>query len=991
MRWWSLHPKRSARRRANAELRALRTVRGTEWLRMCIRAWFFRAGWRPPVVVALVLSFPLVLFLGHKVPSWVSDAWVVSGVPIALILSLLVFLLATAGGQNLRAAAPYQAIVSRTFLAWPVALSVVFLVWCGVIERFGNDTGSAPSAFVETWLLVLFAAVVVGVLVVFVQLLSLVAPAQVMELVEFTFAEDVRRSIAERLRRKFALVALEKACVDAGIKLGLFGGGRRVWAGRIGWIHDIDLRLPATVEGFHATAETRLSMQLGDRATPDVAIALLDGDVGDWLPRLLRQGVSVRRRAPVRNAPGEIFDELLDLARRSVNEGIPSAVESSFDLIGRCMRALPSAYRIFGIEYTGAATSEGLLPSPEQNISRAISRFARDVVVSANQEAQRQLPNVALTMALGGVSDDAPLLLQQGLDLWAEELVVAEALEADEAYRAYVADIPMLARHVAQRLQSRIQDDSLTVDRRRSALPLLRQVFRFQTVLLKMQVDRGDVGAFRNTWEESVAWARHWRPEDDIDDLELAFGVAPEPRRRSAGHELDLARELVAVKAELVEERAWNTLNLGVWMLLRYQFDELERAAWEQLLPFVTGPFESLDALAAAAGRLGDGDGRMALIHDWDLNAQLARVRPGTGVGSRVHPAETLWVALLMMRLTPSDRVPHLVLGDRGADGLGSALLTAIGIIEGDTERWDVVVNGQVTAKAANLRTAVQSAIAAARAAAAAEAAGEPISEERVAHFVAQQQRAFMLANRIRELVVRAGALDIEVSESAFADVGLGIVVDKRFFVEDGLAPPPLDWNQPGRDLAADEQGSVYEKLAQTARPAPHAMDPVSSIVAGLDELRADGFEPDAVLVPVGGAALTVLLGHPLFKPTPRLREHPAELGELAGVAVLAVGPNDALSIVAGQVGRAIRLKERRRPGMTSSLFCDVRAISAERGREFLVASEVGDVEATDANIARLRDGAVELFTRLDFEVLTGDAGARASRIALLPLSPSTP
>ena len=914
-----------------------------------------------------------------------------SGVPIALVLSLLVFLLSTAGGQNLRASVSYQAIVSRTFLVWPVALSVVFLVWCGVIERFGNDSASAPPAFAETWLLILFAALIGGVLVVFVRLLSLVAPDQVMDLVEFTFAENVRRSIADRLRRKFALVAFQKACEDAGIKLGLFGGGQRVWAGRVGWIDDVDLELPATVASFHATAETRLSVQLGDRAIPEVAIALLDGDVGEWLPQLLRRGVSVARRAPVTSAPEEIFDELLDLARRSVNDGIPSAIESSFDLIGRCMRALPRAYRVYGIQYTGAMTSEGLLPSPEQNISRAISQFSRDVLTSGNPEAQRQLPNLALTMAFGGISNDAPLLLQQGLDLWVQELAIADGLGADEVYRAYVSDIPMLARHVVQRLQSRLQDDSLTLDRRGSALPLLRQVFRFQTVLLKMQVDKGDVSAFRDTWEEMVSWARYWSPENDVDDREIAVSVAADPRQRdSAKRELDLARELVAAKAELVEERAWNTLNLGVWMLLRYQLGELERAAWEQLLLFVTGPFDSLNSLTAAAGRLGDGDGRMALVHDWDLNAQLARVRPGTGVGSRAHPTETLWVALLMVRLTPSDRVPHMVLGDREANAVGAALLSAIGIIEADTDRWDVVVNGQVAAKAANLRTAVQSAITRAQASAAAQAAAEPISEERRAHFVAQQQRAFALANRIRELVARADALEIEVSESAFRDVGLGALVDKRFFVSDGLDPPALDWNQPGRDLAAAEQQRVYEELVRIAQPAPHAVDPVAAILAGIEELRADGFEPDAVLVPVGGVALPVLVGHPQFKPAPRSREHPAELGQLSGLAVLSVGPNDARGIVAAQVGRAIRLKERRRPGMTSSLFCDVRLISEDRAREFVAAAQMTGQESTDADPQRLRDGAVEVFTLLDFEVLTGDAGAQAARIAALAPTGST-
>lgn len=945
-----------------------------------MRAWL---GWA--IVASVVFSLPLVLLLGHKEPSWLPDAWTVAGVPIALVLSLFVFLLATAAGQNLRATSSYRAIVSRTFLIWPVALSVVFLIWCAVIERFANENGSAPPAFANTWLLIVFALQVGGVLLVFARLLSLATPEQVMDVVQSTFADNARRSIAERLRRKHALAALHDSCEHAGMKLSLFGSGLPVSAGRIGWIDDIDLALPASVMEFNATAETSLSVQLGDRSTPDMAIARIDGDVGDWLPRLLRKGVTVRPRPRTASDPSELFAEALDLARRAVAEGIPGSIEGTFDVIGACMGELPASYRIFGLSYTEAATSEGLVPSDEQAIWRALYRFSRDVVASSNDEARRQLPGLALKMAMAGVRQDAPLLLQQGLDLWLAEAAIAEGLGAHDVYQAYARDTPLLARPVMQALQGRLQNESLTLERRLTAVPLLRRLFKFHTLLLKMHVDTGDVGAFRDTWEEMVTWAQHWEPEHDVDELEFALSVTQNDRqRRKLERDLDLAREIAAAKAELVEARDWNMLNLGAWMLQRYQAGELDQAVWEQLLTYVVGVFGSFDDLAAAASELSLGMDRMALLHEWDMSSRLDRVRPGAVVTGGSRSTEMLWLTLLLLRGTPAARVPHLTLAGPAPELVGQELLNAVALVEGGHQRWDVAVGGDAAAKAANLRAGVEAAVAAAKSAGAAQAAAAPIAEERVAHFVGQQERSFGLANRVRELVGRAGGLEIEVSADAFGDLGLGEPLDKRFFVADGLNPPALDLGEYGRDLAAGEQMAAYDQLAAIAAPAPHALDPGASVLAAVADLRSNGFEPDAILVPTGGSHWSVVGSHPEFKPTPLLREHPAEIGTLAGIPVLSVGPEDARGIIVAQVGRAIRLRERRLPGMTSSLLCEVRPITDERASEF-----IADVEARGMTFGRdaagLRDGAVEVIVRLDYEVLSGDAGAQAARVSPLP------
>jgi hypothetical protein len=75
-------------------------------------------------------------------------------------------------------------------------------------------------------------------------------------------------------------------------------------------------------------------------------------------------------------------------------------------------------------------------------------------------------------------------------------------------YQAYARDIPQLASYVTGFVQAQLENDPQSIERRLNTVPLLRQVFRFQTVLLKLQVDRGDAPAFRHTWEQAACWAR---------------------------------------------------------------------------------------------------------------------------------------------------------------------------------------------------------------------------------------------------------------------------------------------------------------------------------------------------------------------------------------------------------------------------------------------------------------------------------------------------
>lgn len=426
MQWWTLDPRRSLRRRARRELTRVRTVRGWRLAKLWLSSWAKRATWRSVLAVWLVLSAPLALYVGHEAAPWLDGAWQVSGVLVGLVVAFMLFLLQSAAGQSLRTQAVYRAVLSSTFLVWPVILALVFLAWIGVIERFSDSKDTTP-AFANTWLLGIFIVQLIGLLVVFVRLLTIVAPARVTEIVRDAFIDALRRSVEAKLLRRAASNLLSAACDSSGIDHGLFGSGAHVSARRPGWIDDVDLRMPENVAALKFISTVHLTVSVGDRASSESAIAQVDGPRGGELMRLLQHGVRTRRkRRPTEDAV-EVFGEAVDIARRAVQERTLGALTAALQLVAECMEELPRSYEMYGLPYTRESISEGLGPTVESDLQRNLLDFCRQVFASGNAEAAQQLPDLGYRLYRAGVRQNAPLLAQQGLDLWQAQVNLARA------------------------------------------------------------------------------------------------------------------------------------------------------------------------------------------------------------------------------------------------------------------------------------------------------------------------------------------------------------------------------------------------------------------------------------------------------------------------------------------------------------------------------------------------------------------------------------
>jgi hypothetical protein len=154
--WWRVSRSRSLRRRAEHELRMSRTVTGGAAWRRDLGASLRQLDWWWPVGLALVLHVPFVVaLLGARLPSWIETGWLVSATLVGLGVALVVFLLQAASSQSLSSQATFGAVVANTWIVWPTALALAFLMSVGILERYGGASGS-PRAWANTWALAAF-------------------------------------------------------------------------------------------------------------------------------------------------------------------------------------------------------------------------------------------------------------------------------------------------------------------------------------------------------------------------------------------------------------------------------------------------------------------------------------------------------------------------------------------------------------------------------------------------------------------------------------------------------------------------------------------------------------------------------------------------------------------------------------------------------------------------------------------------------------------
>jgi hypothetical protein len=426
MSWWRLHPRRSARWQAKRRLNARRTVRGRPWVSRQVRSLALRSDWKVVAAVSLLSSVPLAWFVGRHSEHWLDGAWVVSAVLVGLAIGLIVVLLQLAAGRNVRAEPTFRAVISSSGVMWPVAFSLVFVAWVGVIELTSGRHG--PPAGIADYTLAYFIVGVILQAAVFIRTVRLAGPAGVGRVVRAVQADGTRRSVKERLTRQYANDIFLAAAESAGLAAALGGRGATVTIDEGGIIDDLDVRLPTRIAALGLQGSTAITARVGavvERGSTGIASAA--GTVPPWRSAMLRRAVHVRRRARGARDSLSIFREAVDLARQSMGEGVRPDV--AIDLIMAGLEELLRAYAIYGLPYESSSVREAWTVGDEDQVLTELIRFSRDALALSRDSAGMEMPRLGHRMVLVGIDEDAPFLIDQGLELWLSQVSAAGACQ----------------------------------------------------------------------------------------------------------------------------------------------------------------------------------------------------------------------------------------------------------------------------------------------------------------------------------------------------------------------------------------------------------------------------------------------------------------------------------------------------------------------------------------------------------------------------------
>jgi hypothetical protein len=988
MSWWRLHPRRSARWQAKRRLNARRTVRGRPWVSRQVRSAALRSDWKVAAIAALVSSLPLAWFAGRHSEHWLDGAWVVSAILIGLAIGLIVVLLQLASGPHVRSEPTFRAVISSSGVMWPVAFSLVFVAWVGVIELTSGRRGP-PSAIADYTL----AYFIVGVFlqaVVFVRTVRLIAPAGIARVMRAVQADGTRRSVRERLTREYANEIFLAAAERAGLATALGARGATVTIDEGGLIDDLDVRLPARIAALDLQGSTAITARVGLAVERDsTGIASAAGAVPPWRSAMLRRAVHVRRRPRRVRDSLSIFREAVDLARQSMGEGARPEVAIDHIMVG--LEELQRAYALYGLPYESSSVREPWTVGDEDQVLTELIRFSRDAFALSRDSAGMETTRLGHRMVLLGVDEDAPFLIDQGLELWLSQVSAARSIiSRPEARDRLIDSVSDSAQSVIFQLAHSVENSTLPLSERLAAGTHLTQLFRFMTRLLKSHIDAVDVPAFIGAWERTSAWARDWSPGEDVAAAELELTLttkASEQRQLSLA--LAEARRVVQLRDDLVEAREWGRFNLGAWLCSRYRQKQVDRETWERLYPYLVGAFGTAEALSPALAQATLLDGPTQQLDEWDQPASGDVSKPTAFVGTHAVAVALFWATLLLLRGTTPNARPELSFSEPVAY-VGKWLLATLDAIRSAPETWEPLVGEQLQRRASRLEESITDAIAEEQRAMQEGVASSPLSQTKIAQYADTQLEAFVRDNRLRELLMTENALISRITNHAFREGLYGEPLDRRLFLDAAsyavAGPEPL-----GRLAALNEQAIVFEALNRIAVPAPHGPDPVASAIAAIGALRADGLKPGVVLVPSGMGMRAALSSHGAFRRAIRSEATSKVLvGFLDDVPVLAVTPQADRTMVVADLGRSVRLTEKRRPDMNSPLRVKVAAIDEARANQLLDHGAGAPGETRAARLAGLTYAMVEVFVDLDVTVETLNGGAPTAYRIQVPADEGT-
>jgi hypothetical protein len=348
---WQLRPARSLRLHARRKLNAMRRLRRLAWTRERVRRLVVNAEFTLVVPLAIFVHLPMVMYFGRRPGAWLDGAWQVSGVMVGLVVTLIIFLLQSAATQSLRSDATFRAILRRTGVLWPVSWALVFIAAVASVERFAEKSPNAAS-FIDTYTLVLFVVQVSLFGVAFLRAIRIVSPQGVAGELAKQFRDGLVLAVEAEFGQQLAASRMLAECQAQNVTFGSFlASGWPVAPKRDGWVIDADVALARNLNKLQLGAGTTITAQPGEWVDSTSPLAVTHNKPGAILHETVRAAFRVRRRGRPPQAPIDVFNDAVDLARRALIDGSNVSQDLAVQLIADCYTAFHDAYALYGVTY----------------------------------------------------------------------------------------------------------------------------------------------------------------------------------------------------------------------------------------------------------------------------------------------------------------------------------------------------------------------------------------------------------------------------------------------------------------------------------------------------------------------------------------------------------------------------------------------------------------------------------------------------------------
>lgn len=787
--------------------------------------------------------------------------WQVEGAALGLSLAVVLFAFQAVYGQ--RRAATLGEFAEETWLFPIFYVGLLGLVIDGVV-LLGGGRG-ARGGWAATWAVVWAVATALSLAWLFVRTVRALEPAELQALRLRRIGHAVRREVEDLIFRRIALDQLHRflAAVEVDSPL-LLGSAQRdmiaVAARREGEISDIKLHWLARAAAHADRLELKkpqVRVQIGDYVRVGTQVAWLDQQEVRRARRLSR-AFRIRRRSE--REFRRTLDDLHEEALRAIEAPSPTTYAEIADLYQHIFLALPETWARYGAEYRDAiAGGAGLLEiTAHDHLERQLYEEMTLAARSRSRDIAHDALDLPIQVAQRALDLRALALSKRMLALWVAARRWLLRYADDEDVRGLLRWSWLRLSEYGYR-PTRLVEDEPGQESQELGRDALLQIFDAYAQALKDIVDArpADTELLADVNEQFEYPLQTWHPEHHGPD---EWHVDAAARRGADDAELERLRnevrekeQRVALKKELVDWRELHRFGLLFW-IVRNVRDGGDTGrwlpAWGALRGYFSDPNRMLEILDKGIGEDWEDRGRWS---SWVMEKRGSR-RATYGIAVDLEFIQT-FVVLALAAVSPDGPPPPLTPRKRVYSRLDDPRTTVRAVVESAPLRA-LLPDDRLDERAEQLIVSLEAMREQQRRADEDATIAASIDLDKTAAFEATLRTAWTEGREIsRVLGERESAAGEPPANAGASWTGR---FSKESFVAGstvvGLEDVARD---AGKSLAAWEWIALLTAAGGAPARAGDGTTAATQIRAAIEELRAAGYSPSVVVVPMNWQLFT--------------------------------------------------------------------------------------------------------------------------------------